>query len=130
MARRRMNGSATARISIAVSTRVGTPCVLERVLQRQRVDHGRQHAHVVGGRAIHAARAGGQAAEDVAAADHDRGLDAERLDLGDVLRDARRHGRIDAVGLVAHQGFAGQFQKNSVVVRVRRSGVGHERDYI
>ena len=62
--------------------------VFERVLQRERVDHGGEHAHVVAGRAVHAARAGGQAAEDVAAADHDAGLDAERLDLGDVLRDA------------------------------------------
>ena len=54
MARRRMNGSATARISIAVATRVTTPMLLERVLQRQRVDDRGQHAHVVGGRAVHA----------------------------------------------------------------------------
>ena len=67
--------------------------LLERVLQRQRVDDRRQHAHVVGGRAIHAARAGRDAAEDVAAADDDGGLDAHALDLGDVLGDLRRHGR-------------------------------------
>ena len=45
--------------------------VLERVLQRQGVDHRGEHAHVVAGRAVHAAGAGGQAAKDVAAADHD-----------------------------------------------------------
>ena len=89
MARRRMNGSATARISMAVTTRVTTPVLLERVLQRERVDDGREHAHVVGGRAVHAARARRQAAEDVAAADDDAGLDAERLDLADVLGDLR-----------------------------------------
>ena len=89
--------------------------LLERVLQRERVDHRRQHAHVVGGGAIHAARAGRDAAEDVAAADDDRDLDTHRLDFGDVFRDLRRHGRVDAVGLLAHQGFAGKFQENAFV---------------
>jgi hypothetical protein len=57
---------------------------LERVLQRQRVDDRGQHAHVVGGRAVHAARARGQAAEDVAATDDDRRLNAEALDSAKV----------------------------------------------
>ena len=52
--------------------------LLERVLQRQRVDDRREHAHVVGGGAVHAARAGRDAAEDVAAADDDGRLDAHR----------------------------------------------------
>ena len=128
MARRRMNGSATARISIAVTTRVDDALLLERVLQRQRVDHRRQHAHVVGGRAVHAARAGGDAAEDVAAADDDGGLDAHALDFGDVLGDLRRDGRIDAVGLLAHQGFAGEFEEDAFVGgRGRRRS--RDRDY-
>ena len=97
MARRRMNGSATARISMAESTRVGDALLLERVLQRQRVDDRGQHAHVVGGGAVHAAGAGGDAAEDVAAADDDGRLDAERLDLGDVGGDARGDVGVDAV---------------------------------
>ncbi len=66
------------------------------------------------------ARAGRDAAEDVAAADDDRRLDAHRLDLGDVLGDLRRHGGIDAVGLLAHQGFAGEFQEDAFV-----GGDGH-----
>ena len=37
------------------------------------------------------------------------------LDLGDVLGDLRRDGRIDAVGLLAHQGFAGEFQEDAFV---------------
>ena len=52
--------------------------VLERVLQGQAVDHGRRHAHVVGGRFLDhvgAARELG-AAEDVAAPHDDRELDA------------------------------------------------------
>ena len=100
---------------MAVTTRVDDALLLERVLQRQRVDDRRQHAHVVGGRAVHAAGAGRHAAEDVAAADDDGRLDAHALDFGDVLGDLRRHGRIDAVGLLAHQGFAGQFQEDALV---------------
>jgi len=89
--------------------------LLECVLQRKRVDHGREHAHVVGGRAIHAACAGRNAAEDVAAADDDRRLDTHALNLGHVARNLRRDGRIDAVGLFAHQRFAGEFQEDAFV---------------
>jgi hypothetical protein len=97
--------------------------LFERVLQGQGVDHGRQHAHVVGRRPIHAARAGRHAAENVTAADDDGGLDAHSQDFGDVTCDLRRHGRIDAVGLLAHQGFAGKFQEDAFI---GRSGRGHE----
>ena len=115
MARRRMNGSATARISIAVTTRVTHALLLERVLQRQRVDDRRQHAHVVGRRAVHPAGAGRDAAEDVAAADDDGRLDAHALDFGDVERDLGGDGRIDAVVLFAHQGFAGQLEEDALI---------------
>src|SRR3546814_3303123 len=43
---------------------------VERVLQRERVDDRGQHAHVVGRGALHAARGGRNAAEDVAATHH------------------------------------------------------------
>ena len=112
MARRRMNGSATARISMAVATRVGTP-LFERVLQRQRVDDRREHAHVVGGRAVHPARARRQAAEEVAAADDDGRLHAEGLDFADVSGDLRRHRGIDSELLLAHQGFAGELEQDA-----------------
>jgi len=56
MARRGMNGSATCDIVIAVWTRVRLPDRFERVLQRQRVDHRGEHAHVVGASTVHAAR--------------------------------------------------------------------------
>ena len=92
--------------------------LLERVLQRQGVDDRRQHAHVVAGGAVHPARAGGEPPEDVAAADDDGGLDAERLDLLHVVRDLRRDGRIDAVLLLAHQGFARELQQDAFVGRV------------
>ena len=100
---------------MAVTTRVDDALLFERVLQRQRVDDGRQHAHVVGGRPIHPAGAGGHAAEDVAAADDDGRLDAHALDFGHVLRDLGGDIGIDAVGLFAHEGFAGDFEEDSLV---------------
>ena len=130
MARRRMNGSATARISMAVTTRVKHVLLLERVLQREGIDDRRQHAHVVGSRAVHAARAGRQPAEDVAAADDDRGLDAKRLNLTDIVGDASRHGGIDAELLVAHQGFARQFQQDALVGRGWGGVRGHRKTII
>jgi hypothetical protein len=99
---------------------------LEGVLQGQPIDDGGEHPHVVGGRAIHAAGAGGEPAEDVAAADDDRGLHAERLDAGDVFGDARRDRGIDAVGVIAHQCFAGKLEKDAFVGRIGR--VGHDSE--
>ena len=94
--------------------------VLERVLQRERVDDRGEHAHVVGGGAVHALGAGREAAEQVAAADDDAGLDAELLDFGDVLGDLRGDGGVDAELLLAHEGFAGQLQQDAAV-----DGGGH-----
>ena len=51
----------------------------QRVLQGQRVDHRGEHAHVVGGDAVHVFRLHGHAAEKIAAADDD----------GDLARPAR-----------------------------------------
>ena len=112
IARRRMNGSATARISIAVCTRVGTSALLERVLQRQGVDHRGEHPHVVAGHPVDALVAGRDAADDVAAADHDRQLDAEPVDLGDLVGDPARPPRLDAEALRAHQGLAGELEQH------------------
>ena len=53
--------------------------LLEEVLQRERVHHGAEHAHVVGAAAVHAALAELRAAEEVAAADDDGDLDAVRI---------------------------------------------------
>ena len=46
------------------------------------------------------------------------------LHLLDVARDLHRDGRIDAVLLLAHQGFAGKLQENALVGRL-----GHSRRY-
>ena len=65
-------------------------------------------------------------AEDVAAADDDGGLHAQRLDRGDFVRDAGGDRRVDAVGLVAHQGFTRQLQQDALVGRL--GGVGHAEE--
>ena len=65
---------------------VGTR-LLERVLERQRVEHRGQHPHVVGGGPVHAGRRALEAAVDVAGADHDRDLHPRAATLVDLVRD-------------------------------------------
>ncbi len=89
--------------------------LLERILHGEPVDHRREHAHVVARRAVHALGARGDAAEDIAAADDDAGLDAETLNFSDVCGDAGGDGRIDAELLLAHQRLPGKFQEDALV---------------
>ena len=56
--------------------------LLQRILQRQRVDHCGQHAHVIGGDAVHVLGLLGHAAEEIPAAHHDRDLHAELVHVG------------------------------------------------
>ena len=56
-----------------------------------------------------------QAAEDVAAADDDADLDAERVDLGDLAGDERAERRVDAVLAVAEERLAGQLEQDPAV---------------
>ena len=68
--------------------------LLEEVLQRERVHHRAEHAHVVGPAAVHAPLRELGAAEEVAAADDDRDLDGAR-GIGDLTRERAHHVRID-----------------------------------
>ncbi len=99
IARRRMYGSQTECISMAESTRVLTPSCSSAFCMRERVDHGRQHTHLVGGRAVHAARLVLAAAQDVTGTDHQRELDAERGDIRNFLGDFAERVEVDAVAL-------------------------------
>ncbi len=67
--------------------------VLERVLQRKCVQDGGEHAHVVGGRAVHPLRGALQAAVDVAAAHDDRDLHPAVGHALDLVARSRRAGR-------------------------------------
>ena len=93
------------------------PHAFERVLQRERVDDGRQHPHVVGSRPVHAALGAGHAAEDVPAADHYRDLHAQLgVRGGDLFGDALDHGGVDprARGRVGEH-LTGELQHHPVV---------------
>src|SRR5262249_41955560 len=101
---------------------------LEGILQGQRVHDGRQHAHVVGGGALHAARARGDPTEDVAAADDDRDLHAEFCDLADLRGDPLEHEWIDPVALASGERLPRKLQDDAAVGR--SAGAGSRRhDY-
>jgi hypothetical protein len=53
---------------------------LERVLQRQGVDHRGQHAHVIGGHPVHAGLGQTGTAENVAPADHHADLHTQAIE--------------------------------------------------
>ena len=97
--------------------------VLERILQRERVDHRRQHAHLVGGRAIHPARLVVAAADVVAGADYHRELHAERGNFLDFERDLGQRVEIESRALRGRERLAGQFQQDAAEARlaVRRT---------
>ena len=98
--------------------------LLERVLDRQGVQHRRDHAHVVGRRAVHADGHPLEAAEDVARAHHDGDIDAALVRLVDLARDGRDAHRVDAVGLVAHERLARELQDDALEGRAVRPVVG------
>ena len=107
-------------MAIAVCTRVGDVDLLERVLQRQRVHDGGEHAHVVGAVALDVGRL--PAAPDVAAAHDDRGLDAEVDDLGQLARDQPGGVGVDAgLGGAGSERLAGELQQDPLVAWAGRT---------
>src|SRR6266566_3714764 len=73
------------------------PGPLERILQRKRVDDRGQHAHVVTGGAVEAALACSEAAKDVAATNHERGLNAHLVHPFDLAGDVGDDLKVNAV---------------------------------
>ena len=74
---------------MAVISRVSAPQGLQRVLQRQSVDHGRQHSHVVGGRLVDAGAGSLElpATQDIATADDDGNLATQLQSIVDLPRN-------------------------------------------
>jgi hypothetical protein len=106
------------------------PARSRRVLQRQRVDRGRQHAHVVGGRPVGAELGELGAAQQIAAAADDGDLDAEPVHARDLCSDRRDHLRRHASVVVA-EALTADLQQDALDVARRfrdgRIGVGHGR---
>ncbi len=84
----------------------GHAAFLQRGLHGERVHHGGQHAHVVRLGAFHAGGGAGDAAEDVAAADHDADLHAHGDHVADIGGDGADGVIVEAILAAAHQGFA------------------------
>ena len=82
------------------------PSLFNGVLQRDGIDDGRKHAHVVGGDAVHVDGLLGDAAEEVATADDDRDLATQGVHVGDLGGDLVDEDRVDAKAAPGRQGFA------------------------
>ena len=97
---------------------------LERILERERVDHRGEHAHVVGAGAIHASLGAAEPAEDVAAPDDHRDLHAEvRARVGDLVGDALHHGGVDPeADARIRERLAGELQHHSAVLALGHVG--------
>src|SRR5687768_1864542 len=93
------------------------PAAVHGVGERDRVDHGGEHAHVVGVRAVHPRGALRDAAKDVAAADHHAHLHAEVDDFLHLHHDPVHRLAIDAVGIAAHERLPRKLEEDAVVRR-------------
>ena len=89
--------------------------MLQRILQGERVDHRRQHAHVVGLRAVHALGGGGLAAQDVAPTDDNRNLSSKIMHLRQLTGEVVQDFGVDAVALLTHQRLAAELEHNSLI---------------
>jgi hypothetical protein len=98
--------------------------LLQRVLDRERVQHRRDHAHVVGRRPVHADRHALEAPEDVPGAHDDRDVDAAVVGLLHLAGDPGDAHGVDAVGLVPHQRHARELQDDAPEGRAGRRGAG------
>ena len=93
------------------------PCALERVLQREPVHRGGEHADVVGGGAIHSRRGASDSAEDVSTANNNSDLDAELTDAANLIGHEGNDGRVDSIRLFAEKRLAGELQEDPLVTR-------------
>src|ERR1039458_7394498 len=102
------------------------PELLDGVLQGDRIDHGGQHAHVVGRDAVHVDGLLGDAAKEVSASDDDADLAAECVDGGQFGGYFVNEDGVDAEARACGQGFSGKLEEDSLVhVRSKyRMGLG------
>jgi hypothetical protein len=91
------------------------PELFNGVLERDRVDYRGKHAHVVGGNPVHVDRLLGDSAKEVASADDDADLAAERVDGGDFCGNFMDEDSIDAEALARGQGFSRDLEEDSFV---------------
>ncbi|MPM96212.1 hypothetical protein SDC9_143370 [bioreactor metagenome] len=85
------------------------PRLLNEVLQGQRVQHGPQHPHVVGPRAVQAVLGQFRTPEEVAATDDDGNLDSGPVGVSDLLGHLGDHIGVQP-DFAAAEHLPGQFQ--------------------
>ena len=89
--------------------------ILKRVLQRDRVEHSREHSHVISGRAVQALCRKRQSAKNVTTADYYGDFYGEIMNVIDLLGYSSDGGGIDPVALVSHQRLARELEQYSLV---------------
>ena len=98
-----------------------------RVLQRKRIDHGRENAHVVAGHTLDALSSGVIAADDIAAANHHTLLDAMSVHAAHLIGQADESRRIVTELALAHQCLARQLEEHAAKARWMLGHLGHAR---
>src|SRR3970282_176021 len=89
---------------------------LQDVLERQGIDHGGQHAHVVGGHAVHPLLAGHRAAHDVPAPDHQADAGAQLVYRLDLIAQAIDHPEVDPEAALPSHGLPRQLDERAAVL--------------
>ena len=89
--------------------------LLERILQREPVDHRREEPHVVARDPVDPLRGRRHAPDDVAPAEHDGHLDAQPVDVLDLVGQPRHDVRRNAELLVPHQRLSRELQEDAAV---------------
>jgi hypothetical protein len=93
-------------------------------LQRERVNHRREHAHIIGGGVFDARRRDCRPAHDVPAADHHRGLHAQLVDANDLAREVVNRVGVQADPLLPGERLPAEFNQHPSPAR-RRLGALH-----
>src|SRR3989442_1068863 len=75
----------------------------EGILQRNCIEHGCEHTHIIGRCAIQTLSRKSQSAKNVSTADYYGDFDAKLVNIVDFAGDASDCCRIDPVALVSHQ---------------------------
>ena len=93
----------------------GVAQLFQHVLHCKGVEHGGQHAHVVGRRALHALGRAGKPAKNIAPANHKGHFDAHFEHSADFAADGVYGCRVDTGLVFTGQGLAAQFEQHALV---------------
>src|SRR5439155_5855958 len=93
---------------------------LENILERERVDHRAQHAHVVGADSLHSHLGELAASYDVAASDHETDRGPQLYDVDDFVTQTIHRVEIESKSLVTGERFAREFDEDAGVFEIHK----------